>query len=116
MSYVLFYTHENGRPHRIRTYSSEAAGRRGLRASNRNAGFVQRISRAWNSGVELEWCLRDDGSYDYGPYAIMQSADFEVASNQLVKVKSLMTGAEVSISEQDVGGPCDPSTERYWST
>ncbi len=32
-----------------------------------------------------------------------------------VKVKSLMTGQEVELPWDQVGGPCDPSTERYWS-
>ena len=30
-------------------------------------------------------------------------------------VKSLMTGEDVTIRTEDRGGPCDPSTERYWS-
>ena len=30
-------------------------------------------------------------------------------------VKSLMTGEDVTIRWEDRGGPCDPSTERYWS-
>lgn len=30
-------------------------------------------------------------------------------------VKSLMTGQDVQIEASAVGGPCDPSTERYWS-
>lgn len=34
---------------------------------------------------------------------------------QLVKVKNCLTGAEVEIRREDVGGPCDPSTERYHS-
>ena len=30
-------------------------------------------------------------------------------------VKNLMSGADVQIRTEDRGGPCDPSTERYWS-
>ena len=30
-------------------------------------------------------------------------------------VKNLQTGQLVEIDYRDVGGPCDPSTERYWS-
>lgn len=30
-------------------------------------------------------------------------------------VRSLQTGQLVEIDYRDVGGPCDPSTERYWS-
>lgn len=32
-----------------------------------------------------------------------------------VMVRNLMTGAMVEIDYRDRGGPCDPSTERYWS-
>lgn len=32
-----------------------------------------------------------------------------------VEVKSLMSGQMVSIPLENRGGPCDPSTERYWS-
>ena len=34
---------------------------------------------------------------------------------QLVTVKNLLSGAEVEIRREDVGGPCDPSTERFHS-
>jgi hypothetical protein len=34
---------------------------------------------------------------------------------QLVKVKNLMSGAEVEIRRADRGSCVDPSTERYWS-
>lgn len=34
---------------------------------------------------------------------------------QLVTVKNLLSGAEVEIRRDDVGGPCDPSTERFHS-
>jgi len=32
-----------------------------------------------------------------------------------VSVKSLMSGEMVQIRAEDRGGPCDPSTERFWS-
>lgn len=32
-----------------------------------------------------------------------------------VTVKSLMTGADVVIRKTQLGGCCDPSTERYWT-
>jgi hypothetical protein len=34
---------------------------------------------------------------------------------QLIKVKNLMSGAEVEIRRADRGSCVDPSTERYWS-
>lgn len=38
-----------------------------------------------------------------------------VPNDDIVTVKNLMSGEPVAISARDVGGPCDPSTERYWS-
>ena len=34
---------------------------------------------------------------------------------QLVTVKNCLSGQEVEIRREDVGGPCDPSMERYHS-
>jgi hypothetical protein len=34
---------------------------------------------------------------------------------QLVTVKNLLTGKEVEIRREDMGGPCDPSMERFHS-
>ncbi len=115
MAYVLFYVNESGRPQRIRTYNDLSSARRGMRTSNRNAGFVSRVSRCWNIHVESEWCRAADGTHEYGSYAIMHETDFEAVYNQKTTVKSLMTGNEVEIREQDRGGCCDPSQERYWS-
>lgn len=36
-------------------------------------------------------------------------------SSRKVTVKNLMTGKPVQIEACQVGGPCDPSTERYWA-
>ena len=38
-----------------------------------------------------------------------------LATEPMVTVKSLMSGADVQIRKSDVGGCCDPSTERYWT-
>jgi len=38
-----------------------------------------------------------------------------VGQNVKVKVKNLMSGEEVEIDWDQKGGPCDPSTERFWS-
>lgn len=42
-------------------------------------------------------------------------ADFERAVGMKVKVKvtNLLSGKEVELAWDEVGGPCDPSTERY---
>lgn len=44
---------------------------------------------------------------------IEQVASFN--GRQLVTVKNLLSGKEVEIRRCDVGGPCDPSMERYHS-
>ena len=44
---------------------------------------------------------------------IQQVAAFN--GRQLVSVKNLLTGREVEIRREDVGGPCDPSMERFHS-
>lgn len=44
---------------------------------------------------------------------IQQVAAFN--GRQLVTVKNLLTGREVEIRREDVGGPCDPSMERFHS-
>ena len=48
-------------------------------------------------------------------YAIMEEDAFNSVYNKQVTVKNMMTGKDVYINAQDVGGVCDPSTERYWS-
>ena len=52
---------------------------------------------------------------DLSELAVTSAERFRNEINQLTTVRSLMTGAEVTIRESEVGGPCDPSTERYWS-
>jgi hypothetical protein len=44
---------------------------------------------------------------------IKQVATFN--GRQLVTVKNCLTGKEVEIRREDVGGPCDPSMERFHS-
>lgn len=46
--------------------------------------------------------------------AVCSAEVFRTQIDQLVTVRSLQTGAEVQLRESEVGGPCDPSTERYW--
>jgi len=75
--------------------------------------------------------LRFIASYDYEGYSGTAMQDEIYALRQglypagdgwqlsfepmTVLVKSLMTGEDVEIDHRDRGGPCDPSTERYWS-
>ena len=44
---------------------------------------------------------------------IKQVAAFN--GRQLVTVKNLLSGQEVEIRREDMGGPCDPSMERFHS-
>lgn len=48
-------------------------------------------------------------------YSIMEENEFNEKFNKYVTVTNLMSGREVQIRQQDVGGVCDPSTERYWT-
>ena len=48
-------------------------------------------------------------------YSIMEETEFNDVYNKKVAVKNMMSGKDVYINAQDVGGVCDPSTERYWS-
>jgi len=47
--------------------------------------------------------------------AAIASFTHVVGSNVKVTVKNLMSGEAVEIPLNDVGGPCDPSTEKYWT-
>lgn len=86
MGYVLY--HIAGK-RRIRWYKAERGAKIGRAAANRNAG--------------------------YHAYDIMEEGEFNVKYNGYVTVKNMMSGKDVQIRQQDVGGPCDPSTEAYWS-
>ena len=48
---------------------------------------------------------------------VVASAEYyvDVLSKRTTTVTNLLSGKEVSILLIDVGGPCDPSTERYFS-
>lgn len=48
-------------------------------------------------------------------YNAISGSEFHRLFNPVVTVKNLMSGQEVQLRKEDVGGPCDPSTERYWS-
>lgn len=46
-------------------------------------------------------------------YAVMEQTEFNEKFNGYVTVKNMMSGKDVQIRKQDVGGCCDPSTELY---
>ena len=45
----------------------------------------------------------------------VESYDTFTKNEPMVKVKNLMSGKDVMIRKSEVGGCCDPSTERYWT-
>lgn len=74
MSYVLFHIKTG---EFIKSYATEAAARTGMRTSNRNSGWTERLSRSWTNGYEMEWCRAPKGTYiapqhtyGHGPYGI----------------------------------------------
>lgn len=89
MGWVLFHINERGTPHKLRWYKTHKGAKIGRGAANRNAGGFA--------------------------YDILEESVFDASFNKKTTVKSLMTGKDVVINEQDRGGPCDPSTERFWS-
>lgn len=66
------------------------------------------------SGRDREGIERELGELTAQLYPKKNGWRFDVQP-RYVTVKSLMTGQDVQIEASAVGGPCDPSTERYWS-
>ncbi len=56
---------------KIAEYQTQSAARRGMRVSNRNAGWT-RGSRCFTGIIETEWChaVGNTDQWEYGPYAI----------------------------------------------
>ena len=113
MTYVLFHRLSTCQ---IRCYHTLADARRGMRTSNRNAGWT-RITRVNNNGSELEWCVptKDTNAEgDFGPYAIATAENYNQHVVYDRKVVNLVSGKEVTIRSNTPLG-CDPSSETYWS-
>jgi len=57
--------------------------------------------------------------YRYSPSTlaklIVGTPEEHIALDDEVEVKNLMSGNPVKLRRSELGGPCDPSTERYWS-
>jgi len=53
--------------------------------------------------------------YDKETFAITSTQDFYDNVDKDVEVRNVMNGKAVTIRASQVGGPCDPSTERYFS-
>jgi len=89
MSYYLYHTKEQGRPHILRSYATERGAKIGMAAANRNAG--------------------------YQAYAIAEEEAFNAKYPVgMITVKNLMTGANVEIPE-DTPWCCRPDSETFWS-
>lgn len=50
--------------------------------------------------------------YPEGEYAVMTLKEYN-EQDTMVTVYNLMSGKPVQLRKSEVGGPCDPSTERY---
>lgn len=48
-------------------------------------------------------------------YVAMSYDEFDRLFNPIITVFNLMSGKPVQIRKSERGGPCDPSTERYFS-
>ena len=66
------------------------------------------------SGMDRETVERELRELTAQLYPQKDGWRFDV-QERYATVRNLMTGAEVQIEAEDRGGPCDPSTERYWS-
>ena len=59
----------------IKGYATLGRARTGMRVSNRNAGWPNRISRCWGGYAEQEWCSNGT-DWDYAPYIIVADRDY----------------------------------------
>lgn len=66
------------------------------------------------SGMDRDTLARELRELTQQLYPEKDGWRFDV-QERYATVRNLMTGAEVQIEREDRGGPCDPSTERYWS-
>lgn len=89
MTYVLFHIKSG---EYIKSYKTEAAARVGMRTSNRNAGWAERLSRSWTNGYEMEWCRAGKGAlapqhtYGYAPYGITEYSRWNQKFNPASKL------------------------------
>lgn len=93
MSYVLYRVTGPGDARAVRTFETVRAAKISMAAYLRKAALA---NKDWRFGI-------------------MEAQAFQENYNYMVPVTNLMSGLEVWIRNQDKGGPCDPSTERYWS-
>ena len=93
MAYVIVNTSTQCRIAHPRTGKSTWSTERAAKAA------VTRIGK-------IKDCMGKFVAMDYDTYR---------AQVPMVEVKNLMSGKLVQIRADEVGGPCDPSTERYWT-
>jgi hypothetical protein len=80
-------------------------------------------SEAIAQGVLNRAIKRGRGKFGFYTYGKDRLADMAVCTHEHfakevdyeVTVKNMMSGRDVTMKRSEVGGPCDPSTERYWS-
>ena len=99
---VLYY---EDTAHIVKRYSTLSAAKAALTRAT-NSGKM-RVMTSFGYGI-----IRDK---DIARLAVSTIDYFNEKVDYEVEVKNLMSDKVVKIRRSEVGGPCDPSTERYWS-
>ena len=63
-------------------------------------------------GAKIAFARKYKAKY---PTAVIDSAEDFNKNEPLVESTNLMNGAPIMIPKSQLGGCCDPGTERYWS-
>jgi hypothetical protein len=73
--------------------------------------------RALNNATNKGWKLggRTYNAKRLETFATISSEQFHKTVDYDVEVINIMSNKPVTLKKSAVGGPCDPSTERYWS-
>ena len=72
MSYLLLHRRSKVI---IKAYPTLAGARTGMRVSNKNAGWANRVSRCFAGFAEQEWCSNGT-DWDYAPYILVDDGDY----------------------------------------
>jgi len=81
-----------------------------LGAAKRSATAAQKREDAFLRNHSTDWMRQNTNTY-----CAVDEDEFYTFIDHDVVVKNMMSGKEVTLRASQVGGPCDPSTERYWS-
>jgi hypothetical protein len=81
----------------------------------RKPGHYSTASYPTERGANIACTKLNKKFGDNGQWVILTEQAYEEGHNPMVEVTNLMSGDTCMIPRSDVGGCCDPSTERYWS-